>query len=415
MKKKILLLILSILSLISFSVAPLSALADSSEKNTIDATCYYYDTFDNDAYRNVYNQVNQAANSFHNSNTNGEYTDAGYYTAFTLSVSKKDWDVIGDAGIKRVVTSVLADHPEYFWMSADYNCISSTSDAGLTYYLLTIKCYNMYANGSSRQVIKNNIDVTIDDYINSVDANLSDYMKVYLIHNAIINDVYYRNDISKMDDENVWAFTADGIFNSKYKSAVSYGYAKAFKAIMDRMGIPCIYVEGNEKEIEKTSDKETTTAWNQVYLNGEWYLIDLALDDPETTIGKDVLMYDYFNITTEKAAAMKTSLTLPTTTWLPSIPKCNGTEYSIAKIRSELENGNIWQKSNYNFIDKILDNYGISVILISIGIILIIIYLIIKKIFMSSNRRRKEKIKKTKTKVIDHSELDEQLKRPPLS
>ncbi len=418
MKRRILLLILTMLLLLSCSTLSLAASAEPSaseteETDTVDATTYYYDKFDNDAYRNVYEQINQAAYNFHNSTTNGEYQDDGYYVAFSLSVSKKDWDVIGDTGLDKVVKAVLADHPEYFWMSADHIYESSTSESGLTYYLVTIKCYDIYANGTSRQVAKNNMEITIGNYGTSIEAALPDYIKVYLVHNAIIEDVYYKTDITEMNTENVWAFTADGIFNSKYKSAVSFGYAKAFKAVMDYLNIPCIYVEGNDVE-DEDGNKKTTEAWNQIYISGEWYLIDLAFDDPETTTGKDVLTYDYFNITSEKASGMAKPLKV-SDSWLSGVPKCNGTEFSLAKIQSELENSDIWQKSNYNFIDKIFDKYGVSVVLISIGVILILIVLLIKNIHKRNKDKKKEKIKRTKTKVIDQSELDEHLKRPPLS
>lgn len=418
MKRRILILISTLLLLVSYSTLSFAAseettASDTGEAVTIDATAYYYDKFDNDAYRNVYDQINQAANNFHNSTTNGEYQDEGYYAAFSLSVSKKDWEVIGADGLDKAVKAVMADHPEYFWMSADYIYETRTSEAGLTYYLVTIKCYDIYANGTSRQVVKNNMDITIGNYGTSIDASLPDYIKVYLVHNAIIEDVYYKTDAAEMNSENVWAYTADGIFNSKYKSAVSFGYAKAFKAVMDYLNIPCIYVEGNDVE-NKDEDIKTTEAWNQVYIAGEWYLIDLAFDDPETTTGKDVLTYDYFNITTEKASGMAKPLTV-SDSWLSGVPECKGTEFSLAKIQQELEKSNVWQESNYNFIDKIFDKYGISVVLISIGAILILIVLLIKEIHKKNKKKRKEKIKNTKTKVVDHSELDEHLKRPPLS
>lgn len=418
--KRIFLLFSAMLLLFSFSITSLAATeqsSDSEETTTIDATTFYYDQFDNIAYRNVYDQINNAASNFHNSNTNGEYNDGNYYVAFVLSVSKKDWDVIGDKGLKQVINAVLADHPEYFWMSNDFLYQSSTTESGLTYYLVTIKCYNMYANGTSREVAKNNLNITVGNYATSIDEALPDHIKAYLIHNAIIEDVYFRNDILEKTEENIWAFTADGIFNSKYKSGLSSAYAKAYKAILDELGIPCIYVEGDYVLEDENKDEVSTNiveAWNEVYLNGNWYIVSLSLDDPETTTGKDVLTYDYFNITSEAASKKPTSL-VPDNTWLPGIPECQGTEYSIANIRTELEGSDTWKKSNYNIIDKVFDTYGLSVVLISIGLILILIIALIKHIHKRSSRRRNEKIKNTKTRVIDNTELDSQLRRPPLS
>ena len=69
----------------------------------------------------------------------------------------------------------------------------------------------------------------------------------------------------------------------------------------------------------------------------------------------------------------------------------------------------------YSSITKILDKYGVSVVLISLGVIIILIVTLVKRIHKRRKARRVEKIKNTKTVTIDHSELDEELRRPPLS
>ena len=43
---------------------------------TIDTSLYYYNNFDNAAYRDAYNQLKEAADAFHNSNQNAEYENA---------------------------------------------------------------------------------------------------------------------------------------------------------------------------------------------------------------------------------------------------------------------------------------------------------------------------------------------------
>ena len=53
--------------------------------------------------------------------------------------------------------------------------------------------------------------------------------------------------------------------------------------------------------------------------------------------------------------------------------------------------------------------------LISVGVILLLIVSLIKNIHSKSKDKKKKKVKKTKTTVVDNSELDEELRRPPLS
>ena len=424
MKKKLLALLLTLVMILPFAQTAYAADGEgsadvSADSSKINGKTYFYDQFDNSAYRTVYNQINEAAAAFNSSNQTAQYQDGGYYTAFTLSVSNKDWEVIGNDGLQQIVNAVLADHPEYFWMSDNYE-VKMASSGELRFALLTIECYSLYANGDSRAVYVNNFDLAVKTYAATLDENAKDYEKVYLIHNAIINKIYYAADITGKTNKNIYAYTADGVFSSQYLSAVTYGYAKAFKAVMDYIDVPCIYIEGQNSDLlDDSTDTQkklkeenyiNNCAWNAVYLGGEWYLINLGLDDPITTTGKEALSYKYFNITDSQAENLTV---IPDR--LPGIPKCTGTEYCLTKVQADLEADGLWEKSNYNFVDKILDKYGLSVVLISVGVILLLIVSLIKNIHNKSKDKKKKKVKKTKTTVVDNSELDEELKRPPLS
>ena len=45
--------------------------------------------------------------------------------------------------------------------------------------------------------------------------------------------------------------------------------------------------------------------WNAIYYNGEWLHLDLTWDDPVTNTGDQILLHDYFLITTDKLKSMK--------------------------------------------------------------------------------------------------------------
>lgn len=122
------------------------------------------------------------------------------------------------------------------------------------------------------------------------------------------------------------------------------------------------------------------------------------------------MSYTYFNVTDEQASNL-TAIT----SRLPGIPKCTGTKYCLSKVQADLEADGLWEKSSYNIIDKILDKYGLSVVLISIGLILLLVVMFIKNIHKSRSKKKKEKVKKTKTTVVDNSELDAELRKPPIS
>lgn len=69
-----------------------------------------------------------------------------------------------------------------------------------------------------------------------------------------------------------------------------WGYSSTFQLFMDMLDIECITVYG----LPRPSGAEH--AWNQVCLDGEWYCVDTAWDDP---IGGSP-GHTYFNVTSER-------------------------------------------------------------------------------------------------------------------
>lgn len=59
--------------------------------------------------------------------------------------------------------------------------------------------------------------------------------------------------------------------------AVCEGYARAFKAVMDKLGIPCLLQVGIYRHSET---QEEPHMWTLVELDGKWYGVDVTMDDP---------------------------------------------------------------------------------------------------------------------------------------
>ena len=58
----------------------------------------------------------------------------------------------------------------------------------------------------------------------------------------------------------------------------------------------------NIESFKVSSEKHV---WNAVYLNGNWYHLDLTWDDPVTNTGAQLLLHDYFLIDTNKLKSLK--------------------------------------------------------------------------------------------------------------
>lgn len=77
--------------------------------------------------------------------------------------------------------------------------------------------------------------------------------------------------------------------------AVCEGYAKGFKIICDKLGIPTVCIFGNYDEAEASAHM-----WNYVQMeDGKWYAIDVTWDDYDGDKGLDII-YRYYLKGSEK-------------------------------------------------------------------------------------------------------------------
>lgn len=130
-----------------------------------------------------------------------------------------------------------------------------------------------YAYTTKEQIeLQNSV---IDGILHSFSG--SDYDKVYAAHEYIRSQVSYNNNTTYLKH------TAYGaLVNGE---AVCEGYAKAYKLLLNAMGIECDVVINS------------VHAWNVVLLDGKWYMVDVTNDDTTGSknyflLGQDVLMSD---------------------------------------------------------------------------------------------------------------------------
>ncbi len=108
-------------------------------------------------------------------------------------------------------------------------------------------------------------------------------------HDYVVKNMVYRHeeDLVAPDrlcplygspdhkDEHSTCRTAyDGLI---YKTGVCEAYTRTFKAILDRLGIPCICVTGIYSPKSTINEPHI---WNYVQIDGKWYGVDVTHDDP---------------------------------------------------------------------------------------------------------------------------------------
>ena len=144
----------------------------------------------------------------------------------------------------------------------------------------------------------NEIAVT-DKKMNEITTNIlssskTDVEKIKEFHDYIINTTKYDQEyiINNLNDLNNYSHRATGPL--LYHKSLCGGYSHSMSLFLNMLNIPNYRISSQNH------------IWNLVYIDGEWKHLDLTWDDPSTTTGKDVLLDDYFLISTEKLNSYNT-------------------------------------------------------------------------------------------------------------
>lgn len=115
--------------------------------------------------------------------------------------------------------------------------------------------------------------------------------QIRYVHNEIINHVSYRLEDTAATGNAPLLGTPYGVLVKK--QGVCEGYSRAFKTVMDQLGINCILVQGVHKYDNEVAINHM---WNYVEITdaaeasaartngGKWYAVDATLDDPEIPV-----------------------------------------------------------------------------------------------------------------------------------
>ena len=157
--------------------------------------------------------------------------------------------------IYNVYAAVLNKHPELYYVNTRVT---------YSYYQTTgiIKTLTVSYADYDREAVEAELNKTLK----LVKEDMSDLEKIIFIHDYLCVDVEYAyqdylDDTLGPDVHNLKGAVLD-------KCAVCDGYSSAFQYYMVQLGIPCNIVINNDH------------AWNQVCLDGAWYMVDVTFDDP---------------------------------------------------------------------------------------------------------------------------------------
>ena len=242
-----------------------------------------------------------------------------------------------DDSIDRCYHAVLKDHPEIFWVH-NHEKIYKTTYSDSDYCTFTP---GYIYTESEISEIQNAMEAGFQEVSSLIPADASDYEKVRIVYTYVIDNTQYQ---ASDDDQSI-----AGVFWKK--EAVCAGYAGAVQYLLERIGVPCIYVDGS------TQGSTEGHAWNIVKLDGEYYYVDATNgDQPDFLNGNaaqleehKTIIYDYlcpFTEEYEKKYIRSEELT---------VPDCTAKDMNFYVLNQGCFDGYDWE-TIYDYCKMRLDN-----------------------------------------------------------
>lgn len=299
------------------------------------------------AYQNFYNAMEQMlTQGLFEEGKDLDLVKAGYFTSEQVSAyAGGEGNVLNIYGAAR--DAFTGDHPEVFYVDFSALSIRIKKDSNNQYhlYLGSGRRENYWTESfKSADEVKQAIS-KYNDAFNEAYNSLSGEGKDFITaaHDYITKNTSYRLENKFAQDD-----TAQYLIRTSYGSLVNHkavceGYARLFKAFMDKKGIPCVLIQGAYRPDAESYELHM---WTYVEIDGAWYAVDPTIDDPTNSkkgrdeVGEDGYENHEYLLKGESKMAVK---------------------YAPSGIRSE---------SNYEFKYPELnyDNYGNEVVYNSNGL-----------------------------------------------
>ena len=207
-------------------------------------------------------------------------------TTFNDLLQSADGERLITDAFQLSINALLLDHPEIFYLDVTklYMYTESTKNISGTTYRVSIgpddgQSYLSEGFYSESDVIiaESQIEEELNNIIDGLSGNT--YNKVKQVHDYLIDNITYDSDSNLDMSHSIYGALVNNL-------AVCDGYAKAYKYILDNIGISCVEVCG----VAQNSNGEIENhAWNDVLIGGNWYAVDVTWDDPIIVGGRGTL------------------------------------------------------------------------------------------------------------------------------
>lgn len=243
-----------------------------------------YEEPSNTKNKNLYNQLNNNSKIIYSElYKNKENMKSGTYTVefgntFSETLSLDNGSEILQKDYQSAIEALLYDNPDIFYLDVTnmyLNIEKITKITGVKYnvYINNGNKTNYLSTGfySKEDINKAEQEIkTEKEKILSMTYGKSDYEKLKIIHDYLIDTIEYETTLLEDNIYNIYGALVN-------KKCVCEGYAKSYQYLLNELGIQNVIVIGTGTN----SNNETENhAWNYVYLDNNWYAVDVTWDDP---------------------------------------------------------------------------------------------------------------------------------------
>ena len=272
-----------------FIIEPIAEPEHSEEKEDNLYSSYYYSQLNEDA-KKFYDGLKENKAKL----TSGNYT-IDYGTEFNTILNSEGGKEKVSTDFQSAWNAFSYDNIDLFYIDVSKVTLTSeqTNLGGIITYSLSIgtgENDNYFLNSfKNEDEVKNAIEYleNIKEQMIEQTANDNIYTKIAKVHNWLTYFVNYEESTNSKDQYTIYGALKNG-------KAVCEGYARAFKYLMDGIGIPCVLASGTAQNSQGETESH---AWNYVQIDNNWYAIDVTWDDPVVIGGgeqTDEMKYQYF-------------------------------------------------------------------------------------------------------------------------
>lgn len=231
----------------------------------------------------------------------------------------------------QLIIAFSADHPEFYWMDRSFSYYTYGGKVSS----VKINADSEYDTAAVREKFDEQIEKNLASLQEKTDAVQDVYEKVRIVHDWIVSRIDYAYISGTRQPEDAsWAHNILGVMSDDYQAGVCESYADTFAFVMNVLGIPNVYVEGDGI----TSSGSGRHAWNMVSFDGGQTYCDIDVTWDDFNDGNDadskVCHYNWFAMPDNRFSLAHAANTSSGTefNWLYDLPETVATmEYTYYK------------------------------------------------------------------------------------